>query len=228
MESEEILSKLASMGDPKAVEGMIKFGINTKNAYGVSIPNIRALARKIGKDHSLAQRLWSSGIHEARILAGIVEDPKLVTEEQMERWAKDFDSWDVCDQCCSNLFDRTNFAHKKAIEWSTRKEEFVRRAGFTLMATLAVHDKKTGNEDFIVFLPFIKNAATDERNFVKKAVNWALRQIGKRNARLNKKALELAKEIQEIDSRSAKWISSDAIKELTSKTVQERLKRKSR
>ena len=228
MESEEILSKLASMGDPKAVEGMIKFGINTKNAYGVSIPNIRALARKIGKDHSLAQRLWSSGIHEARILAGIVEDPKLVTEEQMERWAKDFDSWDVCDQCCSNLFDRTNFAHKKAIEWSTRKEEFVRRAGFTLMATLAVHDKKAGNEDFIVFLPFIKNAATDERNFVKKAVNWALRQIGKRNARLNKKALELAKEIQEIDSRSAKWISSDAIKELTSKTVQERLKRKSR
>ena len=228
MESEEILSKLVSMGDPKAVEGMIKFGINTKNAYGVSIPNIRALARKIGKDHSLAQRLWSSGIHEARILAGIVEDPKLVTEEQMERWAKDFDSWDVCDQCCSNLFDRTNFAHKKAIEWSTRKEEFVRRAGFTLMATLAVHDKKTGNEDFIVFLPFIKNAATDERNFVKKAVNWALRQIGKRNARLNKKALELAKEIQEIDSRSAKWISSDAIKELTSKTVQERLKRKSR
>ncbi|MBI2126363.1 MAG: DNA alkylation repair protein [Thaumarchaeota archaeon] len=228
MEYEEILSKLKSMGDPKAAEGMAKFGINTKKAYGVSIPNVRALAKKIGKDHNLAQSLWSSGIHEARILAGIVDDPKMVTEEQMEKWVKDFDSWDVCDQCCSNLFDKTNFAHGKAIEWSKRREEFVRRAGFTLMATLAVHDKKARDEDFIAFLPLIKDATTDERNFVKKAVNWALRQIGKRDARLNKMAVELAKEIQKIDSRSAKWIASDAIGELTGKAIQQRLKVKSR
>lgn len=224
----EILSKLKSLGDPKAVEGMAKFGINTKQAYGVSIPNIRALAKKIGRDHNLAQKLWSSGIHEARILAGIVDEPKLVTEEQMDTWVKSFDSWDVCDQCCSNLFDKTKFAHQKAAQWSKRREEFVRRAGFTLMATLAVHDKNARDEDFIAFLPLIKNASADERNFVKKAVNWALRQIGKRNARLSKRAVELAEEIQEIDARSAKWIASDAIRELTGKAVQKRLKMKSR
>lgn len=224
----EILGKLKSLGDPKAVEGMAKFGINTEQAYGVSIPNIRALAKKIGRDHNLAQELWSSGIHEARILAGIVDDPRLVTEEQMDTWVKSFDSWDVCDQCCSNLFDKTKFAHQKAAQWSQRREEFVRRAGFTLMAALAVHDKNARDEDFIAFLPLIKNASTDERNFVKKAVNWALRQIGKRNARLNKRAVELAEEIQEIDARSAKWIASNAIRELTGKGVQKRLKMKSR
>ncbi len=228
MEYEEILSKLKSMGDPKAAEGMAKFGINTKKAYGVSIPNVRALAKKIGKDHNLAKRLWLSGVHEARILAGIIDDPKMVTDEQMEKWVKDFDSWDVCDQCCSNLFDKTKFAHDKAIEWSKRREEFVRRAGFTLMAALAVHDKKAKDEDFFEFLPLIKDAVMDERNFVKKAVNWALRQIGKRDARLNKMAVELAKEIQKIDSKSAKWIASDAIRELTGKAVQQRLKVKSR
>ena len=224
MEYEEILGKLKSMGDPKAVQGMVRFGINITKACGVSIPNIRALAKQIGRDHDLALMLWASGIHEARILAGIVDDPRSVTEEQMDRWVRDFDSWDVCDQCCSNLFDKTKFAYTKAMKWSTRKEEFVRRAGFTLMAALAVHDKKAGDEDFIAFLPFIKNAATEERNFVKKAVNWALRQIGKRNARLNKKAVELAREIQEIDSRNAKWIASDAIRELTSRAVQGRLR----
>ncbi len=228
MEYEEILSKLKSMGDPKAAEGMAKFGINTKKAYGVSIPNVRALAKKIGKDHNLAKRLWLSGVHEARILAGIIDDPKMVTDEQMEKWVKDFDSWDVCDQCCSNLFDKTKFAHDKAIEWSKRREEFVRRAGFTLMAALAVHDKKARDDDFFEFLPLIKDAVTDERNFVKKAVNWALRQIGKRDAMLNKMAVELAKEIQKIDSKSAKWIASDAIRELTGKAVQQRLKVKSR
>jgi 3-methyladenine DNA glycosylase AlkD len=224
----EILSKLKSMQDPKAVKGMARFGINTKQAYGVSIPNIRALAKKIGRDHNLAQKLWSSGIHEARILACIVDDPKLVTEEQMDAWVKSFDSWDVCDQCCSNLFDKTKFAHQKAAQWSKRREEFVRRTGFTLIAALAVHDKNARDEDFIAFLPLIKNASTDERNFVKKAINWALRQIGKRNARLNKRAVELAEEIHEIDARSAKWIASDAIRELTSKAVQKRLKMKSR
>ena len=217
-----VLKKLKSLSDPKAVEGMARFGINPKNTYGVSIPNLRSMAKKIGRNHVLAQQLWSSGIHEARILAGMVDAPEMVTEEQMEQWVKDFDSWDVCDQCCSNLFDKTRFAHQKAVEWSRRREEFVKRAGFVLMAALSVHDKKAKDEAFMKFLPIIKRESTDDRNFVKKAVNWALRQIGKRNATLNRAAIETAEEIQKIESKSAKWIASDALRELTSEAVQKR------
>lgn len=221
---EKIMRNLKTLSDPKAVEGMARFGINPTNTYGVSIPNLRKIAKEAGRNHILAQQLWESGIHEARILAGIIDDPKTVSEEQMETWVREFDSWDVCDQCCSNLFDKTEFAHKKAFEWSKRKEEFVKRAGFVLMAALSVHDKGLEDEKFLKFLPVIKREADDERNFVKKAVNWALRQIGKRNSTLNKAALKAAKEIQAMDSKSAKWISSDALRELTSPTVQKRLK----
>ncbi len=147
----------------------------------------------------------------------------MVTDMQMESWVKDFDSWDVCDQCCSNLFDKTKFAHQKAVEWSKREDEFVKRAGFTLMATLAVHDKKAADEEFLKFLPIIKDESIDDRNFVKKAVNWALRQIGKRNPNLNGIAIKVAEEIQQINSKSARWIASDAIRELTSEAVQKRL-----
>ena len=219
----DIIKKLESLSDPEAVKGMARFGINPENTYGVSIPNLRKIAWEVGKDHALAQQLWTSGIHEARILAGMIDDPKMTTEEQMESWVKDFDSWDVCDQCCSNLFDKTKFAHQKADEWSRREEEFVKRAGFTLMAALAVHDKKAADEDFLKFLPIIKGESTDDRNFVKKAVNWALRQIGKRNLNLNKIAIKTAEEIQQIDSKSARWIAADAIRELTGETVQSRL-----
>jgi len=224
MQYKEILKRLKSLSDPKAVEGMARFGINPKNTYGVSIPNLRMISKEIGRDHSLAQQLWSSGIHEARILAGMIDDPGMVTEEQMESWVKDFDSWDVCDQCCSNLFDKTEFAYQKAFEWSERNEEFVKRAGFVLMATLAVHDKKATDEELLKFLPLIKRESTDDRNFVKKAVNWALRQIGKRNVSLNKAAIKTAKKIQGIDSKSARWIASDALRELTSEAVQKRLR----
>jgi 3-methyladenine DNA glycosylase AlkD len=155
----------------------------------------------------------------------MIDAPEKVTEAQLERWVKDFDSWDVCDQDCSNLFDQTKFAHKKAVEWSKRREEFIKRAGFVLMAALAVHDKEADNEKFLRFLRVIKREATDERNFVKKAVNWALRQIGKRNLSLNKSAIMTGKEIQKIDSKSARWIASDAIRELTSRMVQKRLGR---
>jgi 3-methyladenine DNA glycosylase AlkD len=220
---DQVLKNLKSLSDPKAVEGMMRFGINPKNAYGVSIPNLRKMAKEIGKNHLLAQQLWSSGIHEARILAGMIDDSELVSKEQMENWVKDFDSWDVCDQCCSNLFDKTKFAHQKAVEWSKRHEEFVKRAGFVLMAALAVHDKKAGDQDFLKFLPIIVSESVDDRNFVRKAVNWALRQIGKRNLKLNKKAVETAREIQKLESRSPKWIASDAIRELTSKSVREKL-----
>jgi len=224
MQYEGILRKLKLLADPKAVEGMARFGINPKNTYGVSIPNLRAMAKEIGRNHILAEQLWSSGIHEARILAGMVDDPSLVTDEQMESWVEDFDSWDVCDQCCSNLFDKTRFAHQKALEWSNREEEFVKRAGFVLMAALSVHDKKAKDDEFLKFLPIIKRESTDERNFVKKAVNWALRQIGKRNIRLNKEAIKTAKEIQSMGSKSSKWIASDALRELTNEAVQERLR----
>lgn len=226
MESQEVLKQLKSMSNPKAVEGMARFGIVIKNAYGVSIPHLRKMAKEIGKDHKLAGQLWRSGVHEARLLAGMIDDPQMVTQEQLEKWAKDFDSWDVCDQCCSNLFDKTDFAYQKVVEWSKREEEFVKRAGFVLMACLAVHDKDASDSRFERFLPLIKRESIDNRNFVKKAVNWALRQIGKRNLKLNKTAVKTAKEIQRKDSKSAEWIASDAIRELTSEAVQKRLKSK--
>jgi 3-methyladenine DNA glycosylase AlkD len=219
----EILSELKSLSNPEAVAGMARFGINPNNTYGVSIPNLRRMAKEIGKDHLLAQQLWASGIHEARILASMVDKPDMVTEDQMESWVKDFDSWDVCDGCCMNLFEKTESAYRKCVEWSSREEEFVKRAGFVLMARLAVSDKKAEDKQFINFLPIIKREATDNRNFVKKAVNWALRQIGKRNINLNQIAIKTAKDIQKIESKAAKWIAADAIRELESKAVQDKL-----
>jgi len=221
---EEILRKLKSMLNPKAVDGMARFGINPENTYGVSVPNLRMMAKEISRNHVLAQQLWSSGIHEARILASMIDVPEKVTEKQMETWVKDFASWDVCDQCCSNLFDKTEFAYQKAVEWSKRNEEFVKRAGFVLMATLSVHDKKANDAEFLKFLPIIERESVDDRNFVKKAVNWALRQIGKRNVDLHKKAIKTAREIQRLDSKSARWIAADALRELTNPTIQKRLR----
>jgi len=223
MQYSDIIEKLKSLSDPEAVKGMARFGISVENAYGVSIPALRKIAKETGKDHTLAQQLWASGIHEARTLASMIDKTEMVTEAQMESWVKDFDSWSVCDQCCSNLFDKTEFAYRKASVWSEREEEFVKRAGFVLMACLAVHDKKASDEDFLKFLLIMKRESTDDRNFVKKAVNWALRQIGKRNLNLNKEAVKAAEEIQQIDSKSAKWIAADAIRELTGEAVQKRL-----
>ncbi len=215
MKYADIIKKLKSLSNPKAAEGMARFGISAKNTLGVSIPNLRKLAKVIGKNHEIAQKLWDSGIHEARILASMVDEAEKVTERQMGKWVKDFDSWDVCDQVCSNLFDKTPFAYKKAFEWSERKEEFVKRTGFVLMATLSVHDKQAKDKKFEQFFQIIKKHSIDERNFVKKAVNWALRQIGKRNKNLRKLAIKKAKEIQKINSKASKWIAKDAIRELT-------------
>jgi 3-methyladenine DNA glycosylase AlkD len=223
MRYRKIIELLKSLSDPKAVEGMARFGINPKGTLGVSIPNLRKIAKAVGKDHEMASQLWKSGIHEARLLAGFIDDPALVTLEQMEKWVSDFDSWDICDQVCSNLFGKTPFAYKKAIEWAGRQKEFVKRAGFVLIAALAVHDKTAGENSFEKFLSVIKREASDERNFVKKAVNWALRQIGKRNACLNGLAVKTASEIQKLQSRSARWIAADAIRELESEAVQRRL-----
>ncbi len=225
MEFEEIIRTIKSQHNPKNIEGMARFGINPKNTYGVPIPFLRNLAKKIGKNHALALKLWDSEIHEARILAGFIDEPSKVSERQLNSWVLDFDSWDVCDQVCSSLFDKTEFAWEKAVEWTKREEEFVKRAGFVLMACLSVHDKKAKDEDFEKFLPIIKRESKDERNFVRKAVNWALRQIGKRNKKLNARALKTAKEIQKIDSKAARWIANDAIRELGSEAVQKKIKK---
>jgi 3-methyladenine DNA glycosylase AlkD len=214
MDSKKIIQELKRNADPKNVNGMARFGINPKNTLGVSIPFLRNLAKQHKKQHELALELWNSQIHEAKILAALVDDPKKVTEKQMESWVIQFDSWDVCDQVCSNLFDKTPFAYTKIFKWTQRKEEYVKRAGFVLMACLAVHDKLAKDEQFLKFFPIIKKESIDERNFVRKAVNWAIRQIGKRNPSLRKKAIALAKEIEKINSKSAKWIAKDALREL--------------
>jgi 3-methyladenine DNA glycosylase AlkD len=225
MDAAEIVARLKGMADPTALEGMARYGINPQHAYGgISVPTLRALAKEVGRDHALAEQLWASGVHEARILASMVDDPKQVTEEQMERWVRDFNSWDLCDQVCGNLFDRTPFAHAKAVQWSQQPEEFVRRAGFALMAWLAVHDKQMTAAQFEPFFPLMIQAAADERNFVKKAVNWALRSIGKRSPALNARAIEVAREMQQIDAKAARWIAADALRELTGEAVQRRLR----
>src|SRR5659263_172257 len=215
MEIDDIIIRLKSLSNPKSVEGMARYGINPEKTLGVSIPILRKMAKEIGRSHVLAQQLWDTGIHEARILGGMIDEPEKVDESQMEQWVRDFDSWDVCDQCCMNLFDRTGSAYQKAIEWSGREEEFVKRAGFALMAVLAFHDKKASDAGFLKFFHAIEKESVDGRNYVKKAVNWALRQIGKRNITLNTLAIETAKNIQKIDSKVARWIAADALRELS-------------
>ena len=228
MNCEEIminLEKLASH-DSKDLAGMARFGINVDKAWVISIPKLRAYAKKLKKEknrHQLALELWECEVHEARILAGLIDDPEKATEEQLGKWVKDFDSWDLCDLVCGNFFDRTKFAYRKAKEWSSRKEEFVKRAGFVLMAGLAVHDKKAKDEPFINFLEIIKREASDERNFVRKAVNWALRQIAKsRNIALYQAGLKVAYEIKEIDNKTARWVANDAIRELEKEYIKKR------
>ncbi len=220
---QDILEQVKAHANPANVEGMARFGINPNNTYGVPVPVLRSMAKDIGKDHALALELWSSGVHEARVLAGFVDDPKQVTEKQMQAWVAEFDSWDVCDQVCSNLFDRTPLAYDKAFEWSGREHEFVKRAGFVLMAALTVHDKQATDDTMARFLPVIQRESADARNFVKKAVNWALRQIGKRNRSLNRMAIRTAKQIQKMDSPVARWVAADALKELTADSTQARL-----
>ncbi len=228
MNLDEVLGELHARTNADNVAGMARYGINPNGTLGITIPQLREIAKQIGTDHALALELWRSGIHDARTLASMIDDPALVTPEQMDDWVKDFDSWDVCDQVCGNLFDQTPHAFTKVAEWSDREEEFVRRAAFALLAGLSVHDKGASDSAFVACFPLIVGASTDERNFVKKAVNWALRNIGKRNTALNALAIDLAREIQGIDSKAARWIASDALRELISEKVQARLAKKER
>lgn len=220
----QIMGELKSKRNLKNAAGMARFGITGKMMYGVSMPEVRKLGKIVGKDHKLAGQLWKSGVHEAKILAGIVEEPEKFTAQQADKWIRDFDSWDVCDQVCMNLLWKMPFAYEKAKAWSRLEPEYEKRAGFALMAVLAWKDKEAQDSKIEQFLPIIKREATDERKMVKKAVNWALRQVGKRNLALNKKAIKAAKEIQKIDSKAAKWIAADAIRELEGEAVQRRLK----
>ena len=225
MEIDEIIQRLKEMSNPDAIEGMARYGITPGNTYGVSIPNLRKLARQIGKDHGLAVQLWKQNNRETRILASMIDDPARATEQQLDDWVKEFDYWEICDQCCMNLFEKTPYAYEKAAEWSARELEFVKRAGFVMMARLAVSDKKADDTRFTPFFPIMVREAGDHRNYVKKAVNWALRQIGKRNIGLNKQAIKVAETMNEQDSRSAQWIATDALRELKSDAVQKRLRR---
>ncbi|MGH7739080.1 MAG: DNA alkylation repair protein [bacterium] len=214
MRADKILTQLKVLKNERNIRGMARFGILGKNILGIPKPRLDAIARKIGKDQDLSLALWKSEIHEARILASLIGIPAKVTSAQMEKWVKDFDAWNVCDQVCGNLFDRTPYAAAKALKWSGRKREYEKRAGFVLMAEMAVHDKRAPDSLFLSFLPVLRREAWDERNFVKKAVNWALRQIGKRNEKLRKAALAEAARVQKQDSVSARWIAADAIREL--------------
>jgi 3-methyladenine DNA glycosylase AlkD len=222
--SEEIINQLKSQGNSESLKGMARYGINTENALGVSIPFLRKTGKKLRNDHILALELWDTKIHEARILAGIIDNPKEVTEVQIEKWVKDFNSWDLCDQCCSNLFANTDFAYSKALEWADRKEEYVKRAGFVMMACLAHKKHDIADKKYEPFFKLIQREATDERHMVKKAVNWALRQIGKRNPVLNEKAIAISESLLQSDNKTTLWIARDAYKELTSNAVKRRIK----
>lgn len=204
---------------------MARFGIDTGRAVGVTVTELRRFARDLGHDHELAAALWASGVHEARLLASLVDEPAMVSEAQMEAWVADLDSWDVCDGVCGNLFDRTPFALDKAVEWSSREPEFQKRAAFALMASAAVHRRDLPDAAFASLLPVIRAQTTDERNYVKKAVSWALRQIGKRSSGLNPLAIRTAEQIERIDSRAARWVARDALRELRSDAVQARLRK---
>jgi 3-methyladenine DNA glycosylase AlkD len=212
----EVLSRLRQMQNPAAVQALAKQGVTPRAALGVSEADLRKLAGEIGVDRLIAQQLWASGIHDARVLASMVDDPARVTPKQMERWVRDFDSWALCDACCVNLFDKTPFAYAKSVAWSARKEEYVKRAAFSLVAALAQTDVKAADSEFLRFIPIIKREAGDDRALVRKALAAALKEMGKRNKSLKKMAIETAKELDRMEVKSAQWIAADTIKELTS------------
>lgn len=215
-ELKEILDWFEANRNPDNVAGMARFGIETSNAFGIPLPALRKMASRYRRRHDMALALWETGIHEARIMASIVEDPSQLTPEQMDNWTAEFDSWDICDQCCNNLFSLAPFVRNKISVYCNDERQFVRRAGFVLMATLAVHAKEITDSDVAEWFTLMKHYSTDERNFVKKAVNWALRQTGKRNLRLNVMATDMARTLTDTDNRTARWIGRDALRELTS------------
>ena len=225
MTAEEILAELRGMASEHNREGMARYGLHARKVFGVSVGTLQALARQIGRDHALAARLWKTGWYEARMLAAFVDDPAQVTRAQMDAWAGDFENWGICDTVCMHLFDRTPYAWGKVGAWSRRREEFVKRAAFALLASLALHDKTTAEARFQRALVLIERASTDDRNFVKKGVNWALRAIGTRNDVLNTAAIEIAQRLAASPDPTARWVGKDALRGLTSPATRRRLRR---
>ncbi len=221
------LEWLERRGSKKNRDGMARYGIVAKKVFGVSMGTMQSLAKELGRDHALSQALWKTGWHEARMLASMVGEPDRVTPTQMERWARAFDNWAVCDTATFVLWDRSPHAWPKVREWSKRKEEFVKRAAFAMLASLTVHDKAAPDERYLEGLDLIEREAHDDRNFVKKAVNWALRSIGKRSPALNKKAVAVARRLADREDPASRWVGKDALRELTSPAVQERLAKRS-
>ncbi len=226
MNLDKALQLLEDQADPAYLKKLAHFNIKNVQALGLRVPQIRAIAKQIKSNHSLALELWDTKIHEARLLACFIANPKLVDEAFMEHWVNDFNAWDICDQVCATIFVHSPLAYSKAMAWSKHEKEFIKRAGFVLMACLSIHDKKADDESIMQFFPALIEGASDERNFVKKAVNWAIRQIGKRNLNLHKQAIMLAEEIYLMDLPAAKWIANDALKELKNEKIMERIKRK--
>ena len=219
------LEWLERRGSKKNRDGMARYGIVAKKVFGVSMTTMKSLAKELGRDHALSQALWKTGWHDARMLASLVGEPGRVTPAQMERWAKDFDNWAVCDTATFALWDRSPHAWPKVREWSKRQEEFVKRAAFAMLASLTVHDKAAPDERYLEGLELIEREAHDERNFVKKAVNWALRSVGKRSMSLNKEAVAVARRLAEREDSASRWVGKDALRELTSPAVERRLKK---
>jgi 3-methyladenine DNA glycosylase AlkD len=218
----DIVLKLKSNANPANLDGMARYGMDTTNRLGISIPFLRELAKEIGKNHKLALELWKKGIDETRILASMIGEEDKLTEKQCEAWVADFNSWDVCDQVCMNLFEKMPFAEKKIKEWSEREEEFVKRTAFSLIACIAWHNKELPDKELMKFLKIIKKGAKDERNYVKKAVSWALRNIGKKNKNLNKEVIKFAKELEKSNLKSAKWIARDTLRDIQREKVTKR------
>jgi len=223
----KVLRELDGLADPGVRAKMAYFGIRVPSAHGISAPVLHKFAREIGKDHRLAKQLWLSGIHEAKILATLVGEPDRVRASEMDRWARAFDSWDVVDTACCYLYAHTNFAWNKVRAGSKHPEPFIKRAGFSLAAYLSYKDKHSPDAEFVKFLRVIERESNDDRHFVKKSINWALRNIGKRNRNLNREAIRIAEQLRKRDSRAARWIAADALRELRSDAVQRRLERKS-
>ena len=221
----DVVAKLKRLGTNKTRQAMTRYAIPNDNAFGVSVGAIRQLGKQLGHNHELALALWETGWYEARMLAAFVDDPAQVTTAQMDRWCKEFDNWAIVDTICFHLFDKTPHAFRKVEQWSNRRAEFEKRAAFALLASLGVHDKRATDESFAKCLPLIERAATDERNFVKKGVSWALRVVGRRSKDLNEAAVALSKELCESESSAARWIGRDALRELTGSVVMRKLKK---
>jgi 3-methyladenine DNA glycosylase AlkD len=223
LEVRAVLSSLERMSTTRDRENLARFGITASKAFGVSMANVQRLAKRLGRSHELAIALWDTGWYEARLLTSFVDEPSRVTSAQMDKWCRDFDNWGICDTVCFHLFDRTPHAWEKVKQWSDRREEFVKRAAFALLASLAGHDKHADDKKFVDGLRLIEQAAADERNFVKKGVSWALRMVGRRNAALNAAAVAVARRLSTSPEPAASWIGRGALRELTSPAVTRRL-----